>query len=308
MSQLVQMFAKETVKFDPTLTFRTVAPRLIVCLQFVASEAGRMLNFPVDVEFSEWGEGHALLLLPGSFGTGSGWKGVTDSLPSRYRLVTTSLLGYGATSERRPLGNATMQQQTEIIDLILDRIGQPTHVVAHSFGGLAALAHAIQGRSKPASLTLVEANPLGILRSAGELQLYGIFGAMMQVYFAEFEAGNPDAARNVIDFYAGAGTFASFPPKVREYVVKTTPSNIRDWSSGTPFEPPLSSYQTISARTLVVRGGNGHPAMMRIAELLTENIPHARLETISGGSHFLPATHPIELARLIDAHVHTSAS
>ncbi len=130
-----------------------------------------------------------------------------------------------------------------------------------------------------------------------------MFGSMTQVYFAEFDGGRPDAARHVIDFYGGAGTFDSFPPKVRDYVVKTTPSNIRDWSSGTAFEPPFSSYQQIAAHTLVVRGGNGHPAMLRIAEILAAAIPRARLETVAGGSHFLPATHPIELARLIDAHV-----
>jgi len=89
--------------------------------------------------------------------------------------------------------------------------------------------------------------------------------------------------------------------------MKTTRSNIRDWSFGTPFEPPLSRYQTIAACTPVVRGGNGHPAMMRIADLLAANILQASLETISGGSHFLPATHLSELAHLIDAHVRKSA-
>ncbi len=262
-----------------------------------------MRDLPADVEYSEWGEGPALLLLPGSFGTGSGWKPVTDRLARSHRIVTTSLLGYGATAERRPFGNSTMQQQTEVIDRILERIGEPAHVVGHSFGGLAALAHAIEGAIKPASLMLVEANPLGLLKTSGESDLYAMFGAMTRDYFAEFEAGRTDAARHVIDFYGGEGTFAAFPAKVRDYVIKTTPVNIRDWSSGTPFESPRSAYQQIAVSTLVVRGGDGHPAMMRIAEILTEFIPNARLQTVAGGSHFLPATHPAELARLLDIHV-----
>jgi pimeloyl-ACP methyl ester carboxylesterase len=262
-----------------------------------------MSEFPANVEYDERGEGPTLLLLPGSFGTGSGWKAVIDRLARSYRIVTTSLLGYGATAERRPLGNASMRQQTEIIDRILERIGEPAHMVGHSFGALAALAHAIEGTIKPASLMLVEANPLGLLNTSGEAGLYALFGAMTRDYFAEFQAGRPDAARHVIDFYGGEGTFAAFPAKVRDYVIKTTPANIRDWSSGTPFEPPPSAYHQISASTLVVRGGDGHPAMLRIAELLAELIPHARLETVAGGSHFLPASHPAELARLLDAHV-----
>lgn len=262
-----------------------------------------MPDFPTDVEFVERGEGPPVLLLPGSFGTGSGWKSVADSLPPRYRLVTTSLLGYGATADRRQTGNATMQQQTAIIDLILERIGQPAHVVAHSFGGLAALAHALQGKRKPASLVLVEANPFGILRTAGEHQLYAMFGDMTNVYFAEFEAGQSDAARHVIDFYGGSGTFASFPAKVRDYVAKTTASNIFDWSSGASFEPSLAAYRALSTPTSIVRGGAGHPAMKRIAEILADAIPDAELETIAGGSHFLPATHPAELARIVDGHI-----
>jgi pimeloyl-ACP methyl ester carboxylesterase len=262
-----------------------------------------MREFPTDVEYDERGEGPALLLLPGSFGTGSGWRAVIDRLAGSYRIVTTSLLGYGTTAERRPAGNSTMRQQTEAIDRILERIAEPTHVVGHSFGGLAALAHVIDGSIKPASLMLVEANPLGLLKMSGEADLYARFGAMTRDYFAEFEAGRPDAARLVIDFYGGDGTFAAFPPKVRDYVIATTPANILDWSSGTPFEPPLSAYQTLAAPTLVVRGLEGHPAMMRIAELLAEAIPHSRLESVAGGSHFLPATNPAELARLLDAHV-----
>jgi pimeloyl-ACP methyl ester carboxylesterase len=257
----------------------------------------------LDVDFAERGQGPALLFVPGSFGTGAGWRAVIDKMGGGYRFVTTSLLGYGATDERRPLGNATMRQQTEVLDSLLERIGEPTHVVAHSFGGLAVLAHALQGKIKPASLCLIEANPLGILRTAGEQKLYAMFETVIRDYFADFEAEKPDAAQHVVDFYEGPGSFEVLPQKVRDYIIATTPANIRDWSSGTPFEPSLSVYASIKARTLLIRGGNRHPAMRRIAEILAGSIPNARLETIDGGRHFLPATHPSELAQLIGAHV-----
>jgi pimeloyl-ACP methyl ester carboxylesterase len=262
-----------------------------------------MPDIPAGIDFAERGEGPALLFIPGSFGTGAGWKAVIDNLGSGYRFITTSLLGYGATAERRPPGCATMQEQTDVLDILFERIAEPVHVVAHSFGGLAALAHAIHGKIKPASLILIEANPFGILRSAGEKELYATFGAMTRVYFAEFEAGKPDAARHVIDFYEGQGTFDAFSQKVRDYIIATTPSNIRDWSAATPFEPSPSDYARIEANTVVIRGGNGHPAMRRIAGILAAAIENARLETINGGSHLLPSTHPSELARLIRAQV-----
>ena len=149
-----------------------------------------MQDFPADVEYSERGDGPTLLLLPGSFGTGSGWRPVIERLAGRYRIITTSLLGYGETAERRLLGNATMRQQVDIIDHIIKRIGEPAHVVGHSFGGFTALAHAIDGALKPASLLLVEANPFGLLKTSGENTLHAMFGEMTRVYFAEVETGH----------------------------------------------------------------------------------------------------------------------
>jgi pimeloyl-ACP methyl ester carboxylesterase len=259
------------------------------------------MSFPSDVEYAEVGSGPAVLLLPGSFGTGAGWKLVVDALGPRYRFVTTSLLGYGKTAERRPLGNATTAQQTEVLDLIMARMAAPVHVVAHSYGGLSALAHAIEGKTRVASLTLVEANPLGVLRTAGETVHYAMFEELIARYFAAFEHGDPDAARHVIDFYGGPGTFDAFPDKVRGYVRATTPSNIRDWTSGTPFAPPLPAFQSISGPVAVIRGGDGHPAMQRLGEVLASAIQGATFHTGDGGSHFLPTSHPKDIAAIVEA-------
>lgn len=258
-----------------------------------------MSEHAVAFDYAETGSGPALLFLPGSFGTGAGWKAVLDLLGDRYRMVTTSLLGYGTTPDVRPEGNATMAQQVDLIDRVIDRMGTSPHVVGHSYGGLSAIVHALTGRHKPVSLLLVEANPLGLLRAMGDIEHYGMFQSMTRPYFADFANGDAEAARHVIDFYGGPGTFDSMPPKVRSYIVATTPVNVRDWTSGTPFEPSREMLRSIDMPTTVVRGGNGHPAMQRIAERLHESIPTARLVTIEGGSHFLPSSHPAEIAELV---------
>lgn len=255
-----------------------------------------MTNTAAAFDYVENGSGPAVLFLPGSFGTGSGWRAVISHLGDGYRTVTTSLLGYGATPEVRPDGNTTMTQQVDLIDRIIDRIGVSPHIVAHSYGGLAAIAHALTGRHRSASLLLVEANPLGLLRVSGDLEHYAMFQSMTATYFDDVARGTPEAARHVIDFYGGTGTFDAMPAKVRDYVMSTTAVNVRDWTSGTPFEPTRENLRSIAVPTTIVRGGQGHPAMLRIAELLHDAIRGAQLGTIEGGSHFLPTTHPAEIA------------
>ena len=224
----------------------------------------------IAFDYAETGAGSVLLFLPGSFGTGSGWRAVVEHLGEGYRVVTTSLLGYGATPDIRPDGNSTMAQQVEVIDRIIDRIGTSPHVVGHSYGGLSAMAHALTGRHKPASLFLVEPCTLGVLRAAGDFKHYEMFESMTSQYFADFARGDPEAARRVIDFYGGSGTFDSMPPKVRKYIVDTTAVNVRDWTSGIPFEPGKEALRSIDLSTTVVRGGNSHAAMLRIADLLSD--------------------------------------
>lgn len=265
-----------------------------------------MSDQALGFDYSETGAGPAILFLPGSFGTGAGWKTVLGHLGDRYRTITTSLLGYGSTPDTRPDGNATMSQQVHLIDRIIERIGTAPHVVGHSYGGLSAIVHALTGQHRPRSLLLVEANPLGLLRAEGDQEHYTMFESMTRPYFGDFARGDAEAARHVIDFYGGPGTFDSMPAKVRSYVVATTAVNVRDWSSGTPFEPSRETLRSITVPTTVVRGGNGHPAMRRIAELLHDSIPSAQFVTIEGGSHFLPSSHPAEIAAVVQQHVDRS--
>ena len=49
---------------------------------------------------------------------------------------------------------------------------------------------------------------------------------MSEAYVGRLAAAAAEAIAAMIDFYGGAGTFASWPPRVREYAVQTTAVNI----------------------------------------------------------------------------------
>ncbi|MBK6866079.1 MAG: alpha/beta hydrolase [Ideonella sp.] len=239
-------------------------------------------------DFAQW------LIVP----PGAGTSERLAQLGGACRAITTSLLGYGSTPDTRPDGNATTQTT--------DDRHRP-HGRPRMLGTVAdRTAHALAA-ARPGAL-LVEANPLGLLRAAGDLRHYAMFEAVTAPYFAAFERGDVEAARGVIDFYGGAGSFDAMPPKVRAYVVATTPVNVRDWSSGTPFEPSPQALRAIGVPTTVVRGGSTHPAMSQIAELLHASMPGSRFVTIDGGGHFLPSTHAAQVATLVRRQVEAAAS
>jgi pimeloyl-ACP methyl ester carboxylesterase len=262
------------------------------------------MNFAVPaIDYAETGSGPTVLLLPGSLSTAAAWKPIMSALSGRFRFVTTSLLGNGATAEQRGPGRVSIALQADALEHVALRAGGAVHVVSHSYGAIGLLALALRGTVPIASLTLIEANPADVLRQSGDLPLYNQFRTMSDAYVEAFGSGEIEAVSRVVDFYDGPGTFAALPPRVREHLVTHTASNILDWASMYGFDVPLEDYARITAPTVIVRGMKSHPGMQRIGEVLRDSMARAVLVSIQDAGHFMLPTHPQELSNIISGHV-----
>jgi pimeloyl-ACP methyl ester carboxylesterase len=255
------------------------------------------------IDYDEQGSGPTILFVPGSWSTRSAWRGVIAPLADRFRIVTTSLLGYGDTEERRTADDLSIDREVEVVEAVIRRANSAVHLVGHSYGGSVCLALALRRAAPLASLTVIEATPFNLLRRCGEPGLYEQVRVMSEAYARSYANGDREAARRVIDFYGGDGSFDAFPARMREYIVATTPANILDWASGMGFDEPFAAYAGIAVHTLVIRGEQGHPAVRLADEILSRALSEASLATVAGASHFMIATHASEVARLIGEHV-----
>jgi pimeloyl-ACP methyl ester carboxylesterase len=251
------------------------------------------------IDYAEAGKGPTVVFVPGSCSTGAVWRPVLTHVSRRFRCVTTSLLGYGGTTERRSPGNASIVCEAEVVEAVARRAGGPVHLVGHSFGGLAALAAALRGQVPLLSLVVIEAPAPQILWQVGEHEHYRAFRQMTDGYFKAVAAGQSNAIERMIDFYGGEGTFAMWPKRMRDYAVTTTMSNVLDWEAAYNFQTTPIALGTVEVPALVVRGGDSHPAVQRANELLAYYMPQAAGMTLFGAAHFMIATHPRELADVI---------
>jgi pimeloyl-ACP methyl ester carboxylesterase len=255
------------------------------------------------IDYDESGAGPTIVLVPGSCSTGAAWRPIIAQWENRFRCVTTSLLGYGRTTERRTADDADISHEVDILEKVIRQTGGPVHLVGHSFGGLTALAVALRNEVPLLSLTILEAPTPEILRHLGEHRHYRAFRDMTDAYFGSFYAGEHAAIAQMIDFYGGAGTFAGWPQRVRDYAVETTAVNILDWASAYGFPLTPARLATIEVPTLVAWGALSHPAIARANMLLGGCVPDAAVATIDGAAHFMIATHAKEVADLIAEHV-----
>ena len=259
-----------------------------------------------QIDYDESGTGPTIVFVPGSCSTGTAWRPVIATLSGRYRCVTTSLLGYGGTAERRTKDDPSIAHEADVVEAVIGRTGGPVHLVGHSFGGEVSVAVAARQRVSLISLTVVETPAPELLRSRGEQSHFQAVQDMCEAYFSAFQAGDPNAISVLIDFFGGPGTFASWPAKVRAYAVQTTPVNILDWASATQFPLMASTLSMIKIPVRVVVGSASPPAFQRSNALLAECIEGATIATIKGAAHFLIATHADQVAALIAENVQSA--
>jgi pimeloyl-ACP methyl ester carboxylesterase len=255
------------------------------------------------VDYEEAGSGPTIVFVPGSCSTMAAWRPVVEQLEHRFRCVSTSLLGYGGTEERRSAGDPSIDHECDAVESVIEAAGGQVHLVGHSFGGLVALAVALRGKARLASLTVIEAPAASILAELDEDEHYGAFRRLTSGYFADYADGNAEAISAVIDFYGGAGTFASWPKRLRAHAMETTSVNILDWASAYGFRLSPAMLSSIDLPTSIVIGAMSHPGVQRANELISACIEGASLFTIGEASHFLIATHARQLANVVAAQV-----
>ena len=255
------------------------------------------------MDYDESGSGPTLVLVPGSCSTGAAWRPVMADWNGQFRCVTTSLLGYGGTAERRTVADTSIELEAEALEEVIRRAGGPVHLVGHSYGGLVALIVALRKKVALASLAILEAPALEVLRETGEHQHYAAFREMTDRYFAAFAGGDKEAVAAMIDFYGGAGTYASWPQRVRAYAIDTTHVNIIDWESARGYPLTAAALARVDIPTLIVTGTASHPAPRCANEHLGKLVPGAGFVLIEGAAHFMIATHAGEVARRVAEHV-----
>jgi pimeloyl-ACP methyl ester carboxylesterase len=250
------------------------------------------------IDFQDTGSGPPVLFLPGSYATPAAWRGMHRLLPG-YRLVSTSILGYGGTAETRSLGDLDMAHEVRVVEQAAARIGEPVHLVGHSFGGTIALAAALAGRIEVRSLATFEANPLLLIAAQGRTDLLEETRRMAADFEAAEATGERDAAGRIIDFWGGAGSFTALPEPVQDYCRKTAYANVLDWRTAFAFGATPDDYARLDCPVLLVRGSRAVPAMVEITEALQRSLPRARPAVVEGAGHFLISTHPAECAALL---------
>jgi len=248
------------------------------------------------------GEGAPVVFLHSGPGGASDWREVLERFTAGYRSVAVDGFGRGATSDW-PAGEVHVDQYVELVAGLARELGEPVHLVGHSYGGAVALRMVATVPELVRSLVVVEPQAYPLLREGDPLMFAEVTRVAETFACAVAEGRAEDAWRGFIDHYGGAGSWDALPVTVRGRMLRTSEAAVRSWAALFTNPIAVSDLMQIGVPTLVIQGAQTTAPERRLCEIVADRVPEAREVVVEGAGHMVPLTHPTAIAEAVEAHL-----
>jgi pimeloyl-ACP methyl ester carboxylesterase len=237
------------------------------------------------IAYRQLGSGAPLVLLHGTAGDHSAWSPVLAALAEHFRVLAMDRRGRGGSGDAPAYALA---REAEDIAAMIDVIGEPVHLLGHSFGGLCSLEAALltTGIDK---LVLYEP-PLSLAgsgwsdamgRQMQTLLAAGEHEATLLLFFRDItKASNAELAA------LRAGT--NWPARV-----EAASTVLRELQAIDRYAFEAERFRELSLPTLLLLGSESPPRRRLIAETLRRSLPNSRVAVLEGQQHGAMRTAPV---------------
>lgn len=256
--------------------------------------------------YTDTGSGEPVLLVHCSSGSRRQWRHAVERLAPRFRVLAPDLCAHGETPPPWGPLDYRVDDDVALVTSLAIHAGRPVHLVGHSYGGMLAMAAAVQLGTRVASLTLIEPALFHLLPAAGETEAWSEIAGLARTHTALCAQGRTeDAAEAFMGYWTAPGAWTAMPAERRAAVVRTMPYVAEVWH--TMFREaagPTMPYESLTAPVLLLRGTattRGAAATTAVAHRV---LPGARLVEVPGAGHMLPLTHAEAVTGAIEAHLH----
>ncbi|MGE0598138.1 MAG: alpha/beta fold hydrolase [Dehalococcoidia bacterium] len=249
----------------------------------------------------EAGNGPSVVCLHANASTSSQWRSLMDRLSPTHRVMAPDLYGSGQSPDWPSRSVITLDDESDLIEPILQSAGESFALVGHSYGGAVALIAALRRPEQVSSLVLYEPTLFSLVdahqpppnRADGIRECSQ--RSMELLALGEDEA----AAGNFIDYWMGAGAWAWIPEHRRGPITESV-RNIERWGHALSEErTPLEAFSGLTMPVLYLVGQHTKESSRAVADLLVRVIPNVEVVEVPGIGHMGPVTHPEVVNQLI---------
>ena len=267
-------------------------PRLSQALIDEPVFAGQAYVIEAGPEQAPW-----VVLLHGIGDSGArDWNELIPELAKNYRVLAFDLPGFGRSSRENE--RYTPDSYVRFVKwLVTERVEGPFYLVGHSMGATLAMLYAA---THPEDLKkLVIADAAGILEHHS---LVDFWGNERSLFFKRASRRSGDVLGWANNFLLNIGDeeklrFFIETHAAREKHLDGNPTRIAGLAMILKNFGP--AVEKITTPTLIIWGGEDIVAPMRVAQVLSRNIPAANLEVIPGVGHVPMIERPVLFSEMV---------
>jgi pimeloyl-ACP methyl ester carboxylesterase len=235
-----------------------------------------------EIAYDKQGQGPAVILVDGALGYRSfgPMPELAKLLSTHFTIVTYDRRGRGDSGDYKPYA---VEREIEDIEALIDEVGGFAYLYGISSGACLALEASIKLGAKVKKLAIYEA-PYKSGENAPEDWIE--YSKQLARLLATGSRGDAVAL-----FMAFVGTPANQIESMRKTPMWSmfeaiAPTLLYDTATmGADRSVPTERVSHITASTLVMHGGAGHPFIKQTALALSKAIPNAEFQTIEGQTH-----------------------
>jgi 3-oxoadipate enol-lactonase len=244
------------------------------------------------------GSGEPVVFVHNGIGDLRTWDAQLAPFANHFRVIRYDMRGWG----RSICPKGSFSHSLDLAAVMRASDAVPAVLVGSSFGGRIVLDLAVEYPEMVRALVLIGSG-LGGYRMSEDLDQFEL-----QIE-AAMERGDIPAAAEV-DLRVWADGPRRTPEQVNpvfreqarvlaEHVYEVIPLQSGDAIPRPPSKPAIQRLSEIAVPTLVIVGDQDQPDMLAIADLLAEEIPHARLAVMSGTAHLPHMEQPEAFNRIV---------
>ena len=233
------------------------------------------------------------------------WRKLGEALSTTHRVITPDFLGSGE-NPLWPQGEPfDFSADVDVIQELVEGLGEPAHVVGHSYGGLIAVTLARRAPARIRSLTVYDPVAFGVLYGANDAEgLESLAQIGGNPIFTDSALGGGDAWFDVfVDYWNGPGAWRAMTPAARASFLRVGRKVFYEVTSLMKDRTPAPGYAGALAPALCLAGERSPAAAQRVVALLTAALPRGRAQTVRGAGHMGPLTHAAIVNEAIVAHI-----
>ena len=237
----------------------------------------------VGMKYEVTGNGHPVVLVPGALTGWISWKAHAEQLAADYKVIRVQLISVDSGLGSKPLPPSySMEQETGALQNTLDRLGiSRADFVGWSYGAEISLDFALKNPRRVNSLTLIEPPALWALKSRGPLP-EELIEHLKQVRLL----GPDDVNESQLAWYTHFTGLV--PPNVNPWTVTSWDlwckyrQSLRIGDLAFQHDVDIQRIRHCQGPVLLIRGKGSADFFKRIIDILGEEFPNARVETLPG--------------------------